>query len=294
MSLEQALNTAQQHIADVFDHYLSELPVNKKDTLHQAMAYSLTNGGKRIRPFLVFIVADILGLPTKDVSAAAAALEIIHCYSLVHDDLPAMDDDELRRGKPTCHIQFNEAQAILAGDALQPFAFEILATAQQTDAVKVKWVQSLAQAAGIVGMCGGQSFDLEAENKQLTLIELENIHNRKTGALLSCAIELACAAKPNLPPQEQQELLTFAKNIGLAYQVRDDILDVISSTEVLGKPQGSDVKLLKSTYPALMGLEEAQVKADSLYQEALEALSRLPYNTQQLADFAAYIVKRNY
>ncbi|AWB65098.1 geranyl transferase [Saccharobesus litoralis] len=294
MGLQASVQESQQLVEDQLIKSLSQIGSEIAPRLHQAISYSLLNGGKRVRPFLVFAVAEMIGLDKQLVAPAAASLEMIHSYSLVHDDLPAMDNDELRRGKPTCHIQFDEAHAILAGDALQPLAFAYLMQASVSADIKVRWVELLSDSAGYKGMCGGQSLDLLAEDEQVSLSELENIHRLKTGALLSCAVQLACVAKPDLPAQHQQAIANFAKNIGLAFQVRDDILDITSTTEQLGKPQGSDAKLLKSTYPSLLGLEQAQQKADDLYDAAIAALDSLPYCTALLKEFAAYIVNRNH
>ncbi|WP_413698582.1 (2E,6E)-farnesyl diphosphate synthase [Psychromonas sp. KJ10-10] len=252
-------------------------------------------GGKRVRPFLVYAVGEMLGSKLETLDPLACAVECIHAYSLIHDDLPAMDDDALRRGQKTCHIQFDEATAILAGDALQALAFDIIATPIEglTHQTQLKMVKTLAKASGEAGMCGGQSLDLKAENKQVDLQTLEKIHAEKTGALIKSAVELGALSDESLAPEHYEQLQKFAQAIGLAFQVQDDILDIISDTKTLGKPQGSDVAHHKSTYPALLGLEQAIAKAQSLYQEALHALSQLPYNTQLLESFALYIIKRD-
>jgi farnesyl diphosphate synthase len=206
-----------------------------------------------------------------------------------------MDDDDLRRGQQTCHKKFDEATAILAGDALQSLAFDIISMPiQNIDChTQVKMINRLAKASGDHGMCAGQALDLEAENQQVDLPTLEKIHRAKTGALIEVAVELGALSKTDLPAAHQQLLSTFAKSIGLAFQVQDDILDVIGDTKTLGKPQGSDIALNKSTYPALLGLPQAQEKAQHLYQEALHALSQLPYNTELLESFAHYIIQRD-
>ena len=264
--------------------------------LNEAMAYGALQGGKRIRPFLVYAVGEMLGSSLETLDPIAASVEAIHAYSLVHDDLPAMDNDDLRRGKPTCHIQFNEANAILAGDGLQTLAFDILSTPipALNANIQLKMIKQLAKASGSQGMCGGQALDLAAENKQVEINELECIHNAKTGALIQVAVELGALSKPDLTTEEHALLIEFAKNIGLAFQVQDDILDVISDTQTLGKPQGSDAQLNKSTYPALLGLEEAKNKSEQLYQNAFNALSQLPYNTELLKEFSQYVVKREF
>lgn len=265
--------------------------------LKEAMAYALLNGGKRMRPFLVYAVGEMLGVEEAELDIPAQAVECIHAYSLVHDDLPAMDDDDLRRGKPTCHIAFDEATAILAGDALQTLAFDIIANgdiASNSDRKKVHLVRLLSDASGYGGMCGGQAIDLDSTGKSISLEELERLHNKKTGALLKVSVAMACALSENLSDEDKQTLYKFADLIGLAFQVRDDILDVIGDSDTLGKPQGSDIALAKNTYPALMGLGDAQAFLKDLHQQALQALAALPYNTQVLASFADFNVQRNH
>ncbi|MGS0727829.1 (2E,6E)-farnesyl diphosphate synthase, partial [Shewanella sp. 0m-11] len=250
-------------------------------------------GGKRIRPFLVYAVGDMLGVKLTTLDSCAAAVECIHAYSLIHDDLPAMDNDALRRGQPTVHIAFDEATAILAGDALQALAFEIISDPIEniTPSQNLAMVKALANASGYSGMCGGQAMDLSATNKQIELATLIKLHKLKTGALIRCAVEFAIIAA-KVDEQERQALLDFADAIGLAFQVQDDVLDIIASTEELGKPQGSDTDSNKSTYPKLLGLEGAQKTASSLIEDALSALAKLPYNSQLIAEFARYIIER--
>jgi farnesyl diphosphate synthase len=238
----------------------------------------------------------MLGADCANLDTPAAAVECIHAYSLIHDDLPAMDNDDLRRGQPTCHIAFDEATAILAGDSLQTLAFEILATgplSEGGETYRIQMVRELAQASGAAGMCMGQALDLAAEGQDVTLQELETIHKHKTGALIRCAIRLGALAAGDKGAEILPQLNQYADAIGLAFQVQDDILDVTSDTETLGKPQGSDLELEKSTYPALLGLEGAKQKAQQLYQEALQALDAIPYNTDQLEVFARYVIERN-
>jgi farnesyl diphosphate synthase len=239
----------------------------------------------------------MLDVDLNDLDGIAGALECIHAYSLLHDDLPAMDDDDLRRGKPTCHKAFDEATAILAGDSLQTLAFDIIANHNFSDNVKpkqIKLIQQLVTASGYQGMCGGQALDLAATNKVITLKELETLHSLKTGALLEACVLMAAECSPKISPQEKQTLKTYAQLVGLAYQVQDDIIDITSSEEELGKPSGSDIKANKSTYPALLGLQGAQDKTENLFQQALQALSTLSYNTRSLAEFATFIVKRTF
>jgi len=241
-------------------------------TLKDAIAYSINNGGKRFRPALVYSTLEALGCEHSLGDDLAAAIECMHTYSLIHDDLPAMDDDELRRGQPTCHIKFDEATAILAGDALQALAFELIADSDKlSDKQKVKTIQVLAKASGAAGMVGGQAHDLASEGRQLNQTELEQVHNKKTGALIAASTEMAAIAA-NAPEQTYQALKEFSLTLGLAFQVADDILDITSSTEVLGKPQGADHELDKATYPKLLTLEGAQDYLEQLKKKALQLL----------------------
>jgi len=290
----EALTSHQQRNNEQLNQWLNRLP-NQNLPLIEAMRYGLLLGGKRARPFLVYITGQMLGCQLEDLDTPASAIECVHAYSLIHDDLPAMDDDELRRGKPTCHIKFDEATAILTGDALQTLAFTILAEGPLSSAGesnRIKMVQTLAEASGAQGMCLGQALDIAAENKHISLDELKNIHRNKTGALMRCAIRLGALAAGEKGIAVLAQLDQYADAIGLAFQVQDDILDVIGDTETLGKPQGSDQQLNKSTYPALLGLEGAINKAQNLLQEALQALEAIPYNTECLEEFARYVIER--
>ena len=267
------------------------------EKLLAAMRYGLLIGGKRMRPYLAYITGEALGAEQQDIDGVAAAIECIHAYSLLHDDLPAMDDDDLRRGQPTCHKAFDEATAILAGDSLQTLAFDIIANHNFTAAVDSKRIillRYLVNAAGYQGMCGGQALDLAGTDKSITLEELEHLHSLKTGALLEASVMMAAECHQQTTENDKKQLALYAKLIGLAYQVRDDIIDITSTEEELGKPAGSDLVANKSTYPALLGLPGAQEKAENLYQQALQALSTLPYNTQSLSDFATFIVSRRH
>ena len=289
---QQLLAEYQQRINGFLQTRLDDLP-QVDERLHQAMSYALLLGGKRVRPFLVYATGTMLGASNDDLDWSAAAVECIHGYSLVHDDLPAMDDDDLRRGHPTCHIKFDDATAILAGDALQTLAFELLTQADNLSAEqRLSCIRALAGASGSHGMCGGQALDMAATDQQVSLAQLEKIHHYKTGALISAAVEMG-AITANASADERAALRRYSQAIGLAFQVQDDILDLIGNTEILGKPQGSDVAANKSTYPALLGLEQAQQKAQLLVDEALHALAALPYNSQPLADFARFIIARN-
>ncbi|MGF1911038.1 (2E,6E)-farnesyl diphosphate synthase [Vibrio kasasachensis] len=290
----EALNSFQQRNSQQLEWWLSQLP-HQNQPLVDAMRYGLLLGGKRARPFLVYITGQMLGCKIEDLDTPASAVECIHAYSLIHDDLPAMDDDELRRGQMTCHIKFDEATAILTGDSLQTLAFTILADGKlnpNAEPLRIKMVKSLAQASGAAGMCMGQALDLQAENRLIGLEELEEIHRNKTGALMKCAIQLGALAAGEKAIDVMPLLDRYADAIGLAFQVQDDILDIVSDTETLGKPQGSDQELNKSTYPALLGLQGAIDKANNLLQEALQALDAIPYNTELLEEFARYVVER--
>ncbi|MCG3723342.1 (2E,6E)-farnesyl diphosphate synthase [Vibrio cincinnatiensis] len=290
----EALSSLQQRNNQRLDEWLNRLPYPHLPLI-EAMRYGLLLGGKRARPYLVYITGQMLGCKLSDLDTPACAVECIHAYSLIHDDLPAMDDDELRRGQPTCHIKFDESTAILTGDALQTLAFTILSEgplSAQGESNRIKMIQTLAQASGAQGMCLGQALDLAAENRTITLQELETIHHNKTGALMRCAIRTGAMAAGQAGLDILPQLDRYAAAIGLAFQVQDDILDVISDTETLGKPQGSDQQLHKSTYPALLGLEGAMNKAQSLFEEALEALRTIPYNTEHLEAFARYVIER--
>lgn len=290
------LSNYQQRVNQLLADKLDALAVNDAKLL-EAMRYGLLIGGKRMRPYLVYTTGMALGAEINDLDGVACALECIHAYSLLHDDLPAMDDDDLRRGQPTCHKAFDEATAILAGDSLQTLAFDFLANHTFSPFGLQKMpvlLKQLVAAAGYQGMCGGQALDLSATDKQITLDQLETIHKLKTGALLKASVTMAAECAPKVTEDQKILLGTFAELIGLAYQVQDDIIDITSTEEQLGKPKGSDIEANKSTYPALLGLSGAQQKADHLYQESLQALARLPYNTDNLAQFATFIVRRTH
>lgn len=292
--MQETLTSYQQRNNQQLNQWLEQLP-HQEQPLIQAMKYGLLLGGKRVRPFLVYITGQMLGCKPEDLDTPASAIECIHAYSLIHDDLPAMDDDDLRRGQPTCHIKFDEATAILTGDALQTLAFTILAEGElnpNAENQRIKMVQALAQASGAGGMCLGQALDLGAENRRVSLADLEEIHRNKTGALINCAVKLGALAAGEKGLEVLPHLERYSKAIGLAFQVQDDILDIISDTETLGKPQGSDQELNKSTYPSLLGLEGAMEKAHTLLQESLQALEAIPYNTQLLEEFARYVIER--
>ncbi|HEY5716579.1 MAG TPA: (2E,6E)-farnesyl diphosphate synthase [Psychromonas sp.] len=294
MQLADTLNQYQRRVNEQLNHYINIAePVSP--LLNEAMEYGALLGGKRVRPFLVYAVGEMLGCSLQSLDPLAAAVECIHAYSLIHDDLPAMDDDDLRRGQMTCHHKFDEATAILAGDALQTLAFDIISRPNKalTAQTQLKMVNYLAKASGDHGMCAGQALDLAAEKQSVDLPTLQKIHQAKTGALIKVAVQFAALTKTDLPAEHFRLLTQFADAIGLAFQVQDDILDIIGDTQTLGKPQGSDIAQEKSTYPALLGLEQAQQKAKTLCQDALYALSQLPYNTELLSLFSQYIIKRD-
>jgi farnesyl diphosphate synthase len=264
--------------------------------LHAAQRYSVLGAGKRIRPALVYATAETLGVPLERVDAPACAVELIHCYSLIHDDLPAMDDDDLRRGRPTCHRQFDEATAILAGDSLQVLAFQCLAThpGLGNDAtVRVQIMGTLATASGTAGMAGGQALDLAAEGGSLSLAELEQLHAMKTGALIRASVQMAAHCADWLSPAELQSLTTFGERVGLAFQVQDDILDIEGDVEVIGKPPGSDQARGMPTYPALVGLDAARARVRTLHAEASAALAAHGWTASPLATLADWLLTRN-
>ncbi len=290
----EKLSFYQQRVDDFLSKQLADLAINDQ-RLFDAMSYGLLIGGKRMRPYLVYVTGDMLQVPLTDLDPIAAAIECIHAYSLLHDDLPAMDDDDLRRGNLTCHKKFDDATAILAGDSLQTLAFEILSNYpfKSIDAkIQLKLIAMLSKSSGYLGMCGGQAMDLAATDKQVSLEHLQTIHKLKTGALLQAAILMPALCRAELAAEILIGLENFAAQIGLAYQVHDDIIDITSSEETLGKPANSDVEAGKSTYPALLGLEGAMEKEQQLFKQALHALASLPYNTQQLSHFSTFIIKR--
>jgi farnesyl diphosphate synthase len=267
------------------------------ETLNAAMRYSVLGGGKRVRPLLAYATGEVLGIAPERIDPVAAAIELIHAFSLVHDDLPAIDDDDLRRGRPTTHKAFDEATAILAGDALQIQAFTVLATDEaliDNPAAQIALVRTLGDATGVDGMTGGQAMDLASAGKQLTLAELERMHERKTGVLIRAAVIMAWQCASPAKPDVGEALGEFARLIGLAFQIRDDILDIEADTETLGKPQGSDLARDKATYPAILGMDEAKARADRLFDRALGVLDDLPLPTDPLAWMARYIVQRDH
>ena len=264
--------------------------------LHEAMRYAVLNGGKRIRAILVIATGEALRAEAGHLERPACAVELIHAYSLVHDDLPAMDDDDLRRGAPTCHRAFDEATALLAGDALQTLAFEILAGDPAppggAPAGAGEMVRTLAQACGSRGMAGGQAVDLESTGRALTFEQLEDMHLHKTGALIRASVRLGALGAGTRDPALLGRLDEYARCIGLAFQIRDDVLDVESDTETLGKRQGADAERSKPTYPAILGLEASKAHAHALHERALERLAPLGRDADPLRELSGFIVSR--
>jgi len=265
--------------------------------LHEAMRYSVLGGGKRVRPMLLFATARTLGLREEEVEGAACALELVHVYSLVHDDLPAMDDDDLRRGRPTCHKAYDEATAVLVGDALQPLAFQLLArdpALPGSAAVRVRLVDLLAEAVGSLGMAGGQAIDLAVQGQQLDIAQVEQLHARKTGALIRASVMMAAACVPDLEGALHAALYGFAVPIGLAFQIQDDLLDVLGDTATLGKAAGADRERGKPTHPAVIGVAASQERVRLLHEEALESLAPFGARAQPLRLLADWLLSRRY
>ena len=279
------------------DHYLTQHLDQYAPAAHlqDAMAYSLFNGGKRVRPMLTYATASLFDEINALTDASAAAIESIHAYSLIHDDLPAMDDDDLRRGKPTCHIQYDEATAILAGDALQTFAFELLSHSQHNNAnLQLQLIQELIHASGRHGMVTGQMIDLASVGQSINKDALQQMHLHKTGALIRASIRMGAISVGMKDAGKMQQLDQYANAIGLAFQVQDDIIDITSDTTTLGKQQFSDEHANKPTYPKLLGLEGAQAFAHTLHQQALDAIAPFGKAAQPLVELANYIIGRNH
>jgi geranylgeranyl pyrophosphate synthase len=263
--------------------------------LHEAMRYSVLGAGKRVRPMLVFAAARAVGLKEAQVEAAACALEFVHAYSLVHDDLPAMDDDDLRRGRPTCHRAFDEGTAVLVGDALQSLAFEVLASDPSlpaSPAIRLRLIELLAQASGTAGMAGGQAIDLAAQGGELPVGEVEAMHALKTGALIRASVQMAAACAPNLPPHHWDALTGFAVPIGLAFQIQDDLLDVLGEVGVVGKTTGADRARGKPTHPAVVGPAASQQRVRELHTAAIDALAPFAARADALRSLAGWLLAR--
>jgi len=302
-----ALTLPDTHFADCLHHWQNDIEaalaarlpsVEQFPTrLHEAMRYSVLGGGKRIRPALVYATAAALGIPEEVVTGAACAVEIIHAYSLIHDDLPAMDDDDLRRGRPSCHKAFDEATAILAGDALQVLAFQVLAIDKELPpdpAVRLKLIELLAKASGTFGMAGGQALDLAAEGQTLDLAAVTEIHARKTGALISACVLMAAACKSGLPDNDLAALTRYAQCVGLAFQIQDDLLDIEGDATLLGKATGADRIHHKPTYPAVAGIAESHTKVRELLSKALVAIEGFGPRGELLQALANWLVWRKF
>ena len=277
-----------------FDSWLPAA-VTHPATLHDAMRYTVMDGGKRIRPTLVYAAGQATGAAPESLDRAACAIELIHAYSLIHDDLPAVDDDDLRRGKPSCHRAFGEATAILAGDALQSLAFQVLASDAGngvSESTRLRMIKTLALAAGSRGMAGGQSIDLAATGQQLNIAELEDMHIHKTGALIRASVVLGALCGKAAAQADIEKLDHYAKCIGLAFQIRDDILDVEGEAATLGKNPGMDQRLEKSTYPSIIGLGAARQRATELHTEAMKSLEGFDERADPLRWISTYIIER--
>ncbi len=291
------LASYQQRVDTALDYYLpSDDPPEHQ--LAESIRYAVIGGGgKRIRPAMVYAAGEAVGAEDATLDLPAAAVEMIHAYSLIHDDLPAMDDDDLRRGRPTCHRAFDEATAILAGDALQALAYEILTENNElgiSAEQRIRMLRLLTTASGALGMAGGQAVDLASVGKQLDLPQLEAMHRLKTGALIRASILLGAMCQPALADEQYQALSRYAECIGLSFQIQDDILDVIGDTETLGKPQGSDIEQSKPTYPALLGLDASRDLARRQHELAIEHLAIFDKGADTLRQLSAYIVERDF
>ncbi|MBT5065269.1 MAG: (2E,6E)-farnesyl diphosphate synthase [Proteobacteria bacterium] len=294
MTIDNILKPLQSRINTTLEKFLP-LENQEPHFLSNAMRYSVLAPGKRLRPVLTYLTGQVFGAPLSVLDVPAAAVELIHAYSLIHDDLPAMDDDDLRRGRPTCHKQYDEATAILAGDALQALAVEVLLKNQDislSDKSLLDMLRVLMSASGSDGMVAGQALDLAAVGRVLTIEELENIHRHKTGDLISASVILGYLASGQKDSIVLEHLKRYAMCIGLAFQVQDDILDVEGTTEEMGKPQGSDAGLSKPTYPNILGIPKAKETALNLRNEAINALDFLPEDTSILAQIADFIIYR--
>ncbi len=293
-NLQEVMPTWLARIEDRLAHWLPR-PSRYNRNFHQAMRYSTLDGGKRIRPLLMYATGLATHQNLDELDGPACAVEMIHVYSLIHDDLPCMDDDDLRRGKPTCHKAYGLATAVLAGDALQALAFRILATdpdMTSDSGIRLNMIATMATAAGYQGMAGGQAIDLDSVGKKLTLVELEEMHIYKTGELIRAAVNMAAMNNPDLEAARAKGLNRYAECIGLAFQIRDDILDIEGDTETLGKQSGADQALGKPTFPDIIGIRESRDKLRELHQEALDALADFGNEAAVLRDIANYIVER--
>ena len=288
----------EHNLSRINEALLESLPEENFSEITRAIHYSVMNGGKRLRPQLMLLMADALkvDVSNKTIDLMAAAGELIHCYSLIHDDLPAMDDDDFRRGQLSCHKKFDEATAILAGDAIQPLSLEILTSIQDdnlNDSTKSEIINIFAKACGPKGMVEGQNLDIKSESKNLSEDELDRIHFLKTGKLIEACILSVCLLKKEIKEEEVSKLVEFSEKFGLAFQIRDDILDVIGNEREIGKPVGSDEEKNKSTYASVLGITKSQLKAEKLSKDAIDILISLPYETERLEDLCKMIIERN-
>lgn len=296
-SFKSRLHDYQQRIHTQLDQHLDANKLKNRGVpqrLIEALRYATLNKGKRLRPALLYAIGEALTLPLDRLDTAACAIELIHSYSLVHDDLPAMDNDDLRRGQPTCHIQYDEATAILVGDAQQTLAFELISCdSQLSDSHKIRLMQQLSCASGLAGMIGGQMIDMTSEQQTSSLEGLLSLHQMKTGALIEAALLMGAAQSPRYE-ELHSALKNLGSSIGLAFQVHDDILDIESDTVTLGKPQGSDQQANKATFPSLLGLEKAKHYRDALIQKAHHQRLSLKINSPFLQQLIDYIAERNH
>jgi farnesyl diphosphate synthase len=292
LAFEDWMRAVQAQAEDALGGFLPSA-ASLPQRLHEAMRYTVLGGGKRVRPLLVYAAGDLFGAAPRALARAACALEMIHAYSLVHDDMPCMDDDALRRGKPTVHVAYDEATALLVGDALQAQAFQVLAEgADLAPARQIAMLRLLAQAAGSAGMCGGQAIDLASVGLSLTLAQLEQMHQLKTGALLRASVLLGALCGADLVPGDQAALETYSNAIGLAFQVVDDVLDATADSATLGKTAGKDAAANKPTYVSILGLEQSVALAEKLRCEAHAALAPFGENARRLRELADLIVQR--
>ena len=291
-------NRIEDYVNKIDGYLESILPIKTipPTDLHEAMHYAVMNGGKRMRPLLVYATGETLGIDSDYLTPPAAAIELLHCFSLVHDDLPSMDDDDLRRGKPSVHVAFSESAAILAADALQALAFHVLATApiyhDQGD-IRIKLITLIAEAAGTTGMTGGQALDLASENQLLDQAQLEHMYRLKTGKLLrACVLSVVYCDHSN-NPEQQHALERFIDVMGIAFQIKDDVLDIEGATETLGKPTGSDANKTKATYPGLFGLEQSKQRINTLLEESFALLENFDNRADGLRYLSKMIVERD-
>ncbi len=299
------IRTLAQAFKDRIDDYTKRVddalrralpaPETRPERLHEAMRYAVFNGGKRLRPILVYAAGECLGVETSLLDAPAVAIELIHAFSLVHDDLPAMDDDDLRRGQPTVHVRFDEATAILAADALQPLAFRVLSGSTGVGmSQRIRLIELVTDACGSIGMTGGQSIDLASEGQKLSAAEIEHMYSLKTGALIHASVVSACILRNDIERDSCEALSRFARAVGVAFQIKDDILDIEGDTEVIGKPAGSDEALQKATYPGLLGVEASRRRCDELLESGLVELDHFGSDAEPLRWLARYIVSRGH